>query len=323
MNKENQQLVLAKIGGDSIDEIEVIQELWSGYGSILRLHVSGASVNSVIVKNIVQPKCSNHPRGWNTETSNVRKIKSYKVETNWYERFNDRCNDNCRIPNFIHSWVNEKESFILLEDLNDSGFALRKSNLTFEEINGCLKWLANFHATFLNTEPSNLWETGTYWHLETRPDEFYEMADNELKRAASKLDVELKNCKYQTLVHGDAKVANFCFGTSSDKIAVVDFQYVGGGCGMKDVAYFLGSVLDEDELQIYESELLSSYFKYLREALESKGAAFDLRSLEEEWRRLYPIAWADFTRFLLGWMPTHQKLNKYSEKMVSLALANL
>ena len=323
MNEENQQIVLDKIGGESIDEIEVIQELWSGYGSILRLHISGACSNSVIVKNIVQPELSNHPRGWNTETSNARKIKSYEVETYWYEQFNDQCDDNCRIPRFIHSWTNEEESFILLEDLNDAGYPFRKSKLNDDEINGCLKWLASFHATFLDAEPTNLWEIGTYWHLDSRPDEFIQMADGELKRAASKLDTELNNCKYRTFVHGDAKVANFCFGASADAISAVDFQYVGGGCGMKDVAYFLGSVMGEDELQMNEGVLLTRYFKFLREAVESKEKTTDFSVLEDEWRRLYPIAWADFTRFLVGWMPTHQKLNGYSEKMVEVALNSI
>ena len=89
---------------------------------------------------------------------------------------------------------------------------------------------------------------------------------------------------------------------------------------MKDVAYFLGSVLGEDELEFLEEELLTKYFAFLREALRSVEEEVVFYELEQEWRRLYPMAWADFTRFLLGWMPTHQKLNRYSEKMVKMAL---
>jgi hypothetical protein len=320
MLKENQGEILEKTESRSITKIETIQELWSGYGSILRVHLSGGKYNSVIVKNIVQPTLSNHPRGWDTETSNVRKIKSYEVETNWYKRYNEKCDDTCRIPRSIHFWKNGGEQFILLEDLNDAGFPLRKSNLTLSEISGCLSWLANFHATFLNVQPIGLWEIGTYWHLSTRPDEYKKMKGNDVKKAAHKLSAELNNCKYQTLVHGDAKVANFCFGEASMKVAAVDFQYVGAGCGMKDVAYFLGSVLSEEELELLEEELLTKYFKFLRNAVHSRGGELEFFQLEQEWRRLYPIAWADFTRFLMGWMPTHQKLNRYSDKMVKMAL---
>lgn len=323
MHEENQHEVLIRTGAQSVEKIEVIQELWSGYGKILRIHLKGADFPSVILKNIVQPVLSNHPRGWNTEISNARKIKSYEVETNWYTDYSEKCDEHCRIPKFIHFWQKAGESFILLEDLNASGFPERKSNLSIAEINGCLNWLANFHASFLNHASTDLWEIGTYWHLETRPDEFNQMVEGELKQAAKSLNDTLNKCQFSTLVHGDAKVANFCFGESSEDIAAVDFQYVGGGCGMKDVAYFLGSVLDENRLEELNDELLENYFRFLEEAIKSKGLDIDCSDLAEEWRNLYPIAWADFTRFLLGWMPTHQKLNGFSEKMVRVALHSL
>lgn len=110
----------------------------------------------------------------------------------------------------------------------------------------CLKWLANFHATFINEELAGLWQTDTYWHLATRPDELAVTDNPALKQAAVAIDAKLNSCRYKTFVHSDAKVANFCFSTDSKMVAAVDFQYVGGGCGMKDVICLLGSCLDED-----------------------------------------------------------------------------
>ncbi len=317
---EHEAKALLKSGATSIVKVNKIQDLWSGYGSISRVFLGDGAMRSVILKHIVPPTDANHPRGWNTDRSNQRKLRSYEVETSWYENFSERCDDTCRVPKLLSSWQDGNEKFILLEDLNASGYPLRKSNLSLSEITTCLNWLANFHATFLNEDPRDLWENGTYWHLATRPDEWEKMAEGELKDNAAKLDEVLSACSFQTFVHGDAKVANFCFSEEENKVAAVDFQYVGRGCGMKDVAYFLGSVLGEEELAFLEEELLQSYFKSLREAVKRRQIEVNFHALESEWRRMYPLAWADFTRFLLGWMPSHQKLNRYSNKMVSMAL---
>ena len=60
-----------------------------------------------------------------------------------------------------------------------------------------------------------------------------------------------------------------------------------------------------------------------KSALNIKGIESISNKLEQEWRALYSIAWADFTRFLMGWMPTHQKLNAYSKLMVEKALNSI
>ena len=94
-------------------------------------------------------------------------------------------------------------------------------------------------------------------------------------------------------------------------MAAVDFQYVGYGCGMKDVAYFVGSCLNETECEEFEEKILDFYFHELSKNLENSPV--DIRTLELEWRELYHFAWADFHRFLKGWSPGHWKINSYSE----------
>lgn len=321
---ENYLTEIAKLTkSDKAYEIDQIQSLWSGYGKIVRVGLEGGLLKSVIAKHIVLPTKTNHPKGWNTSFSHQRKVKSYQVEANWYKNYSDLCNDNYRFPKCYGEKTEEGERLIVLEDLDTLGYSVRKSHLTIDETKLCLKWLANFHAKFMEQQPDGLWQVGTYWHLATRPDELEAMDEGKLKDNAFKLDNILNDCKYKTIVHGDAKVANFCFNDNENKVAAVDFQYVGGGCGIKDVVYLLGSCLTELECEQHEKEMLSHYFSVLENALGKNGNRLNFNKLKNEWSDLYVFAWTDFTRFLMGWMPTHQKLNSYSEKLMLEALSKL
>ncbi len=313
MNEYFKSIILDKTGASSLLEKEVIQDLWSGYGKIIRVELEDASVESVIVKHIRLPDSVNHPRGWNTDIGHQRKVRSYQVESNLYNNYSG--DSTARLPQCLAIVHEEDEMLIVLEDLDIAGFPLRKRSLTWEEVSSCLAWLAEFHASYLGRIPDGLWEVGTYWHLETRPQELVALSDERLKEAASAIDDKLNSCEYRTFVHGDAKLANFCFACNG-QVAAVDFQYVGGGCGMKDVAYFIGSCLDENACERLESQILDTYFKYLQSALPDRNEA-----LEKEWRSLYRVAWADFHRFLKGWSPGHWKINSYSER-VTLEVIN-
>lgn len=310
-------------GTRSIQKVELVQTLWSGYGKLSRWYLSEGSIRTVIAKEISFPSNSDHPRAWNTNTSHLRKVRSYQVEVEWYNRWAERCTADCHVPECFYSLSNENQHLLILEDLDASGFSLRKSILNIGGVKLGLKWLANFHAVFMNELPGNLWKEGTYWHLSTRPDELAAMKDVRLKKMAAQLDKKLSNCQFQTLVHGDAKVANFCFSEDMKQLAAVDFQYVGGGCGMKDVIYFLSSCIDEEECEKHEAEFLDYYFDQLKLALAENNKMIDFDALEEEWRAMYIIAWADFIRFLLGWMPSHHKINNYSLKMIDRAIGLL
>lgn len=323
MDKDLNKILVNRFNAKEAIKQDVIQSLWSGYGEIVRYQLIGSDISSVIVKHINLTNQTNHPRGWNTNNSHLRKVKSYQVEQEWYQHWAKRCDDSCKVPTCFESIKQGEEQLIILEDLDASGYSERKSFLNKSEVVLGLKWLANFHATFLNEFPSQLWQEGSYWHLATRPDELKAMNEGRLKEAAVKIDQVLSDCQFKTIIHGDAKVANFCFSQDMKHIAAVDFQYVGGGCGMKDITYFLGSCLSENECEKYEADFLDIYFAELKEALQKRNKKIDFQSLEHEWRNMYSVAWADFTRFLLGWMPSHQKVNGYSLKMVEEALSYL
>ncbi|MDX8396162.1 MAG: phosphotransferase [Mariprofundaceae bacterium] len=320
LNKLLNDMILAVTGALSVERGEVIQSLWSGYGEIVRVHLQGADVDSVVVKHVVFPSQVNHPRGWHNDHSHQRKVTSYEVEMAWYADWADRCDEHCRVPKCLVSETINDDHLMVLEDLDAVGFPVRKSWLDKSDVQLCLKWLANFHATFMGEKPKDLWPTGTYWYLATRPDELAVMQDDSLREAAPVIDSMLSNAKFKTLVHGDAKVANFCFSDDGESVAAVDFQYVGGGCGMKDVAYFMGSCLDDQQQQDGEAAYLDYYFDVLRSVVDVN---IDGEGLEAEWRALFPIAQTDFYRFLVGWMPTHWKVNDYNKRVALRVVSGL
>ena len=317
MDKSLINAILLATGARDISSAESVQTLWSGYGEIMRLWLAGGAHASVILKHVRLPDAGSHPRGWNTDLSHRRKVHSYHVEAHWYQHYAALCTDYSPVPACLAVQVFESETMLLLTDLDALGFDHRKEVAGVEDIHACLDWLANFHARFLGSSADGLWESGCYWHLDTRPDELAALDDTPLRVAAPLIDQQLRQCRYQTLVHGDAKLANFCFtdDTAGPKVAAVDFQYVGRGCGMKDVAYFIGSCLREDECEALAGTLLDYYFAALKRSVSDTHTAVDVDHLEREWRGLYDVAWADFHRFLKGWSPGHWKINGYSEKL--------
>ena len=315
--------VLRSTGGEGVSDTEIVQSLWSGYGQIVRCHLTGSAIPTVILKHVRWPDEQAHKYGWTSDQSHQRKQTSYQVETVWYQRYATRCLDACRVPNCLAVEHRPDGVLLLLEDLDCAGFAGRRHRVRDTEVDACLTWLANFHATFMEERPNGLWTVGTYWHLATRPDELHALEDSRLKGAAAELDRRLSDSPFQTFVHGDAKLANFCFSTNGETAAAVDFQYVGGGCGMKDVAYFISSCFNEDECASREASLLDRYFERLRDALRLTGKDINIRELEANWRELYPVAWTDFFRFLQGWSPGHWKAHRYSKRLAEEVLNSL
>ncbi|WEM44554.1 phosphotransferase (plasmid) [Photobacterium sp. DA100] len=330
--------VAQSLGAEGVISVEHIQSLWSGYGELVRLHLAGGNVPSVIVKYILLPSSEaqspDHPRGWNTSRSHQRKLDSYQVEVNWYRHYANRC--QAPVPQCLLVEQHGNETLLVLEDLAVAGYSQVHKHIEQPSVLACLRWLAQFHAQYMvhaqfmtqgkasSTHTQGLWQTGTYWHLATRPDELAALEDQALKVAAERLDNTLAQSRYQTLVHGDAKLANFCFTPEGCEVAAVDFQYVGGGCGMKDVCLFLSSVLDfNDSVANNEANVqgyLDQYFAALKQALHEYQPEIDGNDVEQQWRPMYCVAWADFQRFMKGWCPDHWKINPYTEQLTEAAL---
>jgi aminoglycoside phosphotransferase (APT) family kinase protein len=277
-------------GATSVRRGPRIQALWGGYGEIFRVYFTGIDRETAIVKRVAPPASGD-------DEGHARKLRSYEVEAAWYRRFAPRCGEACRVAALLGLREDATERSFLFEDLDAAGFAERRPGTTPAEIDACLRWLAALHATFLGEAPEGLWFQGTYWHLATRRRELEAVADAELARAAPALDEKLQNARFRTLLHGDPKAENFGFAPGAARVAAVDFQYAGGGCGMKDVAHFLWGSVAVDEM----GGELARYFDHLRRELGARGV--DPEPVVAEWSALFPIAFADFARFLAGWAP--------------------
>jgi hypothetical protein len=322
---------------------ERIQSLWSGYGELVRMALEGVGTPNVVVKHVAPEAVTRRgARAEDTAISHRRKLRSYAVEMAFYQRYAAECDARCRVACLLGARHANDQWVFVMEDLDAAGFHRRPRSPNQQEVQCVLRWLAQFHARFLGRPPDGLWGTGTYWHLETRRNELAQIRNSAVRAGASKFDARLNAACFKTLVHGDAKLDNFCFGTArattassatansaslrstaSDApvVAAVDFQYVGGGCGIKDVAYFFSSIWNAAECSAYADDALAFYFVALRNALTEHGRDRDAPAIQTEWADLYPFAWSDFQRFLCGWAPGQYDDDAYAARMIRIALA--
>lgn len=316
--KYNYQPLVSELGYSTLHSLDVLQTLWGGYGELVRLYVDSTSV---IVKHVLLPKPKHHPKGWNTDVSHQRKLRSYQVELKWYQFAAKR--SHAKVPATIMVKQHEQELLLVMEDLKQVGFTEVVTTPSQHHLSACLGWLANFHAQHIGHQGEGLWEVGTYWHLATRADELRALSDDRLKARAEQIDSVLQNAPFTTLVHGDAKLANFCFSPDGKNAAAVDFQYIGKGCAMKDVALFMSSAVEPLQCAEMEAWILDEYFAALRMALQTHQPHLSAEEVEAAWRPLFVIAWADFQRFVKGWSPEHWKINDYTERLKDRALEML
>ena len=113
--------ILAVTGADALERVALIQPLWNNYGALSRVHLRGGDYASVIVKHIQIPSASLHPRGFTGDLSRARKVRSYAVETHWYQAYNQELPEGARSPQCLDAFSAGGERILLLEDLDRRG----------------------------------------------------------------------------------------------------------------------------------------------------------------------------------------------------------
>ena len=232
--------------------------LWAGMGYIYNISFNEYNI---IVKRILPPSREAQSYG------DRRKADSYEVEANFYEKVAlDLIADGVIIPVPYFTERAGGQITICMSRLEGRGGPYND-----DETYAVLRWLAQFHAATWGSKyghsEKGLQRIGSYWHLDTRPDEHDSMPrrgwEGRLKNAAKAIDERLKRDTTQCCIHGDAKDANMLFSGKNDKcsVAMYDFQYCGKAPPTVDLAYFfcvgVGTTDDNDELlTYYHNELM-------------------------------------------------------------------
>ena len=221
------------------------------------------------------------------------------------------------------------------EDLNFSqARAVMKLFAGFHAANTNRTGISQSGDSLINERLNGLWRSGTYWTLDRRRHELDTMVrtyekeyrsrvireydglgediknlSRRLHSVAEELHARLSPGKHNpphwfTIVHGDAKGANILLRRDHEETytaSLLDFQWVGGGLGCRDIAYFMISAVEPKALE-REQELLRYYFTERRACIlqHTKKIKAKLMSWDEFLER-YEIALCDFMRWLCGY----------------------
>ena len=226
---------------------------------------------------------------------------------------------------------------ILMNDLSTQ-YPMHPDCMSVHQAVCGLQWIATFHAIFWgDSYPQVLWERGAFWtqtcrvngiasawvathqYVESKYPQ-YKTAMNvgqRLEIAGQAISCFLKghahNRSYRTVIHGDYKAANMFFSHETEQasatengsraVAVIDFQYTGGGIGAEDVAYFLYPDARGEWFK-QEEKLLKTYHETLiaQLILHRKGGPSTLPF--DTFLKFYELARLDMTRHWLskGWI---------------------
>jgi Ser/Thr protein kinase RdoA (MazF antagonist) len=165
-----------------------------------------------------------------------------------------------------------------------------------------LSYLAKFHAINWGLQVEGLWEEGCFWQLGTRMDELNYL-DRSWKRYGLDRDMAVRihelvrRLPHRTIVHGDAKAANFFWFKDDSTIGGYDLQYCGMASPMRDIAYMLGCSMQEHLIEEYEETLLRHYHTQLMSHLSTEHAAdFTFEVMQSA----YDLCVCDLVRFMCG-----------------------
>ena len=304
MNEEETLTLTRTCTGDTTATVHSCKQLcrlWAGFGIVNE--ITTGTMQTFVVKKVVLPSDC-------TSIGDERKKQSYECEAHFYENgMASRLHEiGCIVPVPLHVQSGGSVTIAMtkLDGISASG------GINFKQAVACMQWFARLHSEFWGNERADaavalgIQQQGTYWYLDTRPDEFATMPshgwEGRLKLAAAKIDECLKSdtC-FQTICHGDAKSANMLFKKEEREedewtVQMYDFQYCGKASFGKDLAYFFICALSDSN---EEEALMQVYYEVLQEELQRKWneKCPELKELQD----VVDLCVCDLGRWMSGW----------------------
>lgn len=203
---------------------------------------------------------------------------------------------------------------------------------SFESSKLGLPPLQHFEQTKTMTANQGVWLNGGYTYLATRRDEYDDLCSSSsewaaalctrsshMKDAPSIAEIVARSLspiadgskegpisEYETLIHGDVKSENLFTTTDGDSVAFVDFQYVGLGLGVCDLAKLFTCSVPEHMLANPTSKSIGMgpgeeklLKRYLDKITQKSGKEYEWDIFVQHWER----ALVDWLRFQVSPIP--------------------
>ncbi len=216
-------------------------------------------------------------RASNLETG--KGLLAYEREMRFYQHFSTDC--PLKPPKFYggSDVTGEGDYLLLMEDLQPFRFVSQLDVLAAEDARACIDGLASMHAHYWEQPELDRVESlyqfsdwaeiytpiiASGWPLFQKdfgpliPHEMFPMYEPG-NAAAGAIFQYFSRCRPKTLLHGDARIENFCFNRDTGAARAYDWQLAAAGPGIYDVMYFFANSVGPETLFDQGESLLRNY----------------------------------------------------------------
>lgn len=226
-------------------------------------------------------------------------LRCYALELGWYRELAHQIGVACPACLHLESSADEQDFVLLLEDLSPAQQGDQLAGASIGQIEAALRQAARLHAPYWGDPavaeiawlapseasggmvrmllPSLFKQFRERYAARLAP-EILEMGDAFVARLDSYLAFAPAA---PTVQHRDFRIDNILFAPTNDRAWVVDWQTLGVGSGVLDVAYLIGTSIADPALRAAEEARLVRFYA---DELKALGVACDAQHIWREYR---------------------------------------